>query len=204
MGDAGAYLIGFLGAEISILTVVRHPEVSWFFPMAVLIYPVTEVLFSIYRRKGRNRKAQHADALHLHSLVHKRMNRWRAGSHRYASLRNSISSTFFWVWNSINGLLALLIWDSTGALIGLCLANIFFYTGMYFHLIYYKTPRWMILREKPDMVQTEFSFSGMEPTQLFKPKESMANNIVITKPNGVQISKPAIAQQMEYAQIWLL
>ena len=204
LGDGGAYLIGFLGAEISILMVVRHPEVSWFFPMAVLIYPVTEVLFSIYRRKGKNRKAQHADALHLHSLVHKRMNRWREGSHRYAALRNSISSTFFWVWNAINGLLALFLWDSAVPLIGLCLANIFFYTGMYFHLIYYKTPRWMILREKPDMVQIEFSFPGMEPTQLFKPKETMANSNGIPEPNGVQISKPAIAQQMEYGQNWLL
>ena len=204
LGDAGAYLIGFLGAEISVLMVVRHPEVSWFFPVAVLIYPVTEVLFSMYRRRGKNRKAQHADALHLHSLVHKRMNRWRAGSHRYAALRNSISSTFFWVWNSINGLLALLIWDNTGALIGLCLANIIFYTGMYLHLIYYKTPRWMILREKPDMVQTEFSFSGLEPTQLFKPKESMANSNGIPEPNGVPMSKPAVAQKMEYAQRLLL
>ena len=193
LGDAGAYLIGFLGAEISVLMVVRHPEVSWFFPVAVLIYPVTEVLFSIYRRRGKNRKAQHADALHLHSLVHKRMNRWRAGSHRYASLRNSISSTFFWVWNWINGLLALLVWDNTVALIGLCLANIFFYTGMYFHLIYFKTPRWMILREKPDMVQTEFSFSGLKPTQLFKPRETMTASGVILEPNGVPVSKPAIA-----------
>ena len=132
------------------------------------------------------------------------MNRWRAGSQRYAALRNSISSTFFWVWNAINGLLALLIWDSTGALIGLCLANIIFYTGMYFHLIYYKTPRWMILREKPVMLQTEFSFSGLKPTQLFKPRETMTASGVIPEPNGVPVSKQAIAQQIEYAQIWLL
>ena len=204
LGDAGAYSIGFLGAEISVLMVVRHPEVSWFFPMAVLIYPVTEVLFSMYRRRGKNRKPQHADALHLHSLVHKRMNRWRAGSHRYASLRNSISSTFFWVWNSINGLLALLVWDNTVALIGLCLANIFFYTGMYFHLIYFKTPRWMILREKPDMVQTEFSFSGLNSIQLFKPRETITASNVIPEPNGGPMSKPAADQKAEYAQIWLL
>jgi len=204
LGDGGAYLIGFLGAEISILMVVRHPEVSWFFPMAVLIYPVTEVLFSIYRRKGKNRKAQHADALHLHSLVHKRMNRWREGSHRYAALRNSISSTFFWVWNSINGLLALLIWESTGALIGLCLANIFFYTGVYFHLIYYKTPRWMILREKSDMAQTEFSCGGMEPTKLFKLRETTANSEVITEPNGVPVEKQVADSKTEYSQISLI
>ena len=204
LGDGGAYLIGFLGAEISILMVVRHPEVSWFFPMAVLIYPVTEVLFSIYRRKGKNRKAQHADALHLHSLVHKRMNRWREGSHRYEVLRNSISSTFFWVWNSINGLLALLVWDSTVALIGLCLANIIFYTGIYFHLIYFKTPRWMILTEKPDMIQTEFSCAEMEPTKLFKLRETTDNSKVIAEPNGVPVEKQVADFKTEYSQIWLI
>jgi len=204
LGDGGAYLIGFLGAEISIMMVVRHPQVSWFFPMAVLIYPVTEVLFSIYRRKGKNRKVQDADALHLHSLVHKRMNRWRESSHRYEVLRNSISSSFFWVWNSINGLLAVLLWDNTVALIGLCLANIIFYTGIYFHLIYYKTPRWMILREKPDMVQTEFSCVEMEPTKLFKLRETTANSKVIAEPNGVPAEKQVADSKTEYSQTWLI
>ena len=37
LGDGGAYLIGFLVAECSILLLVRHPEVPWFFPLALAI-----------------------------------------------------------------------------------------------------------------------------------------------------------------------
>ena len=204
LGDGGAYLIGFLGAEISILMVVRHPEVSWFFPMAVFIYPVTEVLFSIYRRMGKNKKAQHADALHLHSLVHKRMNRWRAGSHRYAALRNSISSTFFWVWNAINGLLAVFFWKNLGALVGLCLANIVFYTGMYLHLIYFKTPRWMIITEKQDMIQPEFAFSEMESTKSSKSEEIMPASDIVPEPNDEPVNKRKVDFKADNTQVWLL
>ena len=31
LGDGGAYLLGFLIAEMAVMLVVRHPTVSWFF-----------------------------------------------------------------------------------------------------------------------------------------------------------------------------
>lgn len=50
LGDGGAYLLGYFIAEISVLLVLRNPEVSPWFPLLVVAYPVVEALFSIYRR----------------------------------------------------------------------------------------------------------------------------------------------------------
>ena len=95
LGDGGAYLLGFLIAELAVMLVVRHPNISWFFPLACVIYPVTETLFSMYRRKVKKADAQKPDALHLHSLIHKRLNRWGTDSPSKSVLRNSLSTTFF-------------------------------------------------------------------------------------------------------------
>ena len=74
LGDGGSYFLGFTLAEFAILLVNRHPEVSPWFPLVVLIYPIWEVVFSIYRRKFiMNRGAMDPDKLHLHSLLCKRI-----------------------------------------------------------------------------------------------------------------------------------
>jgi UDP-N-acetylmuramyl pentapeptide phosphotransferase/UDP-N-acetylglucosamine-1-phosphate transferase len=51
LGDGGAYFLGFFVAELSILLLVRNPDVSPLFPLLVCVYPVFETLFSIYRRR---------------------------------------------------------------------------------------------------------------------------------------------------------
>ena len=64
LGDGGAYYLGFMLSAISVLTIVRHPEVSAWFCLAVVIYPIWEVVFSIYRRrKLSGKKATEPDKL---------------------------------------------------------------------------------------------------------------------------------------------
>lgn len=73
LGDGGAYFLGFLIAVFSTLLVNRNESVSVWFPLGVLIFPVWEVIFSIFRRKiVRKGNALIADRLHLHSLLYKR------------------------------------------------------------------------------------------------------------------------------------
>ena len=70
LGDGGAYYLGFMLAAISVLTVVRHPEVSAWFCLAVVVYPIWEVVFSIYRRrKLSGKKATEPDKMHLHQAL---------------------------------------------------------------------------------------------------------------------------------------
>ena len=88
LGDGGAYYLGFMLAAISVLTVVRHPEVSAWFCLAVVIYPIWEVVFSIYRRrKLSGKKATEPDKMHLHQVLM-----------RSRKLSNPVSSVIILCW----------------------------------------------------------------------------------------------------------
>ncbi|MFO1278716.1 MAG: glycosyltransferase [Burkholderiaceae bacterium] len=67
-GDAGAYLIGYLIAVIVILLVLRQKTISPWFALAVVIHPVTETLYSAWRRWRQGFSPTHPDARHMHSL----------------------------------------------------------------------------------------------------------------------------------------
>jgi UDP-N-acetylmuramyl pentapeptide phosphotransferase/UDP-N-acetylglucosamine-1-phosphate transferase len=72
LGDAGAYFIGFVYAQLSIQLVVRNPGVSAWFVIALAAYPIVETLFSMYRRKILHRtRAMQPDIQHLHSLLYR-------------------------------------------------------------------------------------------------------------------------------------
>src|SRR5438876_11198513 len=72
LGDGGAYLLGFWLAELSVLLVARHPEVSPWFPLLLLIYPVFETVFSIYRKRFlRGHSPGRPDGLSYRMLVYK-------------------------------------------------------------------------------------------------------------------------------------
>ena len=77
LGDGGAYFLGFSLAVISLLLHHNHPqEVSQWYPLALLIYPVFELGFSIYRRKFLEKKeATLHDNNHLHQLIYRNITR---------------------------------------------------------------------------------------------------------------------------------
>ena len=71
LGDAGAYFIGFMYAQLSIQLVARNAGVSAWFVIALAAYPIFETLFSIYRRKiVLHTAAMQPDIRHLHSLLY--------------------------------------------------------------------------------------------------------------------------------------
>jgi UDP-N-acetylmuramyl pentapeptide phosphotransferase/UDP-N-acetylglucosamine-1-phosphate transferase len=74
LGDGGAYFLGFWVSEMAVLLLVRNQAVNAWQVLAVCAYPVIEVLFSIYRRKViQNVSPGAPDALHLHTLVFRRL-----------------------------------------------------------------------------------------------------------------------------------
>ncbi len=73
LGDGGSYFGGFALAWACVLLIERHTSITAFAPLLVCIHPVTEVLFSIYRRRVRKAHPGHPDRLHLHSLMMRRM-----------------------------------------------------------------------------------------------------------------------------------
>jgi UDP-N-acetylmuramyl pentapeptide phosphotransferase/UDP-N-acetylglucosamine-1-phosphate transferase len=90
LGDGGSYFIGFALAWVAVLLIERNPSVSAFAALMVCVHPVTEVLFSIYRRKIRKEHPGMPDRLHFHSLFKRRyVARW-FGQYSNA-VRNSIT-----------------------------------------------------------------------------------------------------------------
>jgi UDP-N-acetylmuramyl pentapeptide phosphotransferase/UDP-N-acetylglucosamine-1-phosphate transferase len=66
LGDLGAYSLGVM---ISILTIIffgRHPEISPWAAVLILIYPATEVIFSVLRRAIKGDSIFRPDTEHLH------------------------------------------------------------------------------------------------------------------------------------------
>ena len=66
LGDLGAYSLGLILSMLTIILFGRHPEISPWGGVLILIYPATEVVFSILRRMLKGVSIYHADTAHLH------------------------------------------------------------------------------------------------------------------------------------------
>ncbi len=66
LGDLGAYILGLIGSMLTIILFGRHSEISPWGAVLILIYPVTEVVFSLLRRMLKGVSIYHADTAHLH------------------------------------------------------------------------------------------------------------------------------------------
>ena len=69
LGDLGAYFLAFLTGMITIMFFGRHSEISPWFPALILIYPMTEVAFSMVRRLYRGKPVFSPDTKHLHIKI---------------------------------------------------------------------------------------------------------------------------------------
>jgi len=66
LGDLGAYSLGLMISMLTIILFGRHPEISPWGAVLILIYPATEVVFSLLRRTMKGVSIYHADTAHLH------------------------------------------------------------------------------------------------------------------------------------------
>ncbi len=131
-GDGGAYFIGFIVAEVSVLLVHRQPRVSAWFPLMLAAYPVWETTFSIYRRKlVSKRAAMRPDALHLHSLVYRWIKRLGWAGEGNAWRGNALSSALCWLLPLASAAIAVSCWNETWMLVAGCLGFAAVYVLVY-------------------------------------------------------------------------
>ena len=143
LGDAGAYFLGFTLGELSVLLVARNPEVSPWFCLLLLAYPIWDTLFSSYRREIMRRRAwSEPDALHLHHLIYRRLVRPQ-GRARGAGLAipNSMTSLYVWLMGLMCAAPALLFWNSTPRLMAFFALFAFSYGLLYRRLARFRGPR---------------------------------------------------------------
>ncbi len=113
LGDGGAYFIGYALAWVAVMLIERNPQVSVFAVLTICVHPVTEVLFSVYRRRVRAAHPGMPDRLHFHSLLKRRyVSRWF--SCYPVAVRNSITGLIVGMMTLTAVLLANLTFDSQG------------------------------------------------------------------------------------------
>ena len=134
LGDGGAYLLGFWLAELSVLIVARHPEVSPWCPMLLLVYPIFETIFSMYRRKVvHGISPGQPDKMHMHQVIYLRLAANRAVTSDAAAItrQNSMVAPFAWLMTLCCVLPALIFWRETKWLIAASLVYCAAYLSLY-------------------------------------------------------------------------
>lgn len=138
-GDSGAYLSGFILAIIALLLVKNNQTVSPWMPLLVLIYPVFETLFSIYKKKVlKGTSPAIADGTHLHMLIYKRVIK-----HRFLLIsklfgNNAATAIFVWFFVLPFMLPVFFFWDNSLAMFATIIAFCLSYLWLYFAIIRFK------------------------------------------------------------------
>lgn len=148
LGDGGAYLIGFWTAQLSVMLVIRNPEVSKWFPVLACFYPIFETVFTMYRRLVIKRtQLGEPDASHLHQIIYARVVRWGIGSldHELRNQRNFLTSPYLWLLCSLSVIPAILFWDQKIMLQGFILLFAVSYIWLYRRIVRFRVPKWLIL-----------------------------------------------------------
>jgi UDP-N-acetylmuramyl pentapeptide phosphotransferase/UDP-N-acetylglucosamine-1-phosphate transferase len=144
LGDAGAYFLGFMYAELSIQLIARNSGISPWYVIMLAGYPIVDTLFAMYRRGVVRRVPLMApDALHLHSLVFRRvaMPVERRQASRSLARANARVAPRLWLHSALCLALAVLLHDNTPALwLGLA-AYTAFYVGRYRELVLFRGRR---------------------------------------------------------------
>ncbi len=142
-GDAGAYLWGLVTACLSLMLVQRHAIVSPWFPLLLLMYPVWETMFSIYRKLRRGDSPGMADALHLHQLIYRRLIRsvLSAGEARAMLSRNNRTTPYLLGFVVLTVGPALLFWRYSAVLVVFCALFAGSYVMAYLLLVHFKAQR---------------------------------------------------------------
>ena len=134
LGDGGAYLLGFWLGWIAVVLVSRNPGVSAWSAVLACAYPITEVVFSIYRRFARGVNPGKADRLHLHSLIKVRLVRKKFPNLSFAS-QNPIVSLLLWSLAIIPAVLGPVLHNSTAWSVLTFSAFSIIYMKIYFSLV---------------------------------------------------------------------
>lgn len=146
LGDSGAYFLGFLVAWISLLLPLRNEEISPWASLLTCAYPVTEVLYSIYRRVRTKCDLGQPDNLHMHTLI--KVNIVDKYFKPQADwVKNSLVAPGIWLCSVFLGIAAINYADNTPILILILLG--FFIN---YHLIYLCILRLPVARHRNKII----------------------------------------------------
>ena len=133
LGDAGSYFLGLTAGVLALLLAQRTETISYWFVLALFIYPIYEVVFSMFRRKFNEKTmTTQADDLHLHHLIYKKV--VNCSYFPRKEFCNSATSIIM-VLIAGSSVLPAYIWiDSPVALFSICIIFMAIYTSIFLKL----------------------------------------------------------------------
>ena len=85
LGDSGSYIYALFSGAMIIYLFQRHSQLPTLLAMVILSYPITEMLFSIFRKIFLKHSPLRPDVNHLHHLIFKKL-------HGSLKFRNNLAS----------------------------------------------------------------------------------------------------------------
>ncbi len=111
LGDAGAYLLGFVISWIGVVIIVRVPEVSPWAILLTMFWPLADTLLAMYRRRRNKRSAMMPDRLHSHQLVMRGIEICFVGRGR-RHIANPLTTLLLVPFVVTPQIVAVLLWDN--------------------------------------------------------------------------------------------
>lgn len=130
LGDGGAYLLGFLIGWVCVQLSAHNSNVSPWACLLACAYPVSETVYSMYRRAKTKLSVNQPDRAHLHSLI-KQVLILHWFPHWSANRRNAAVSPVLWLLTLAPAVFAILNYSNTTALIVAFLAFFSMYVLFY-------------------------------------------------------------------------
>lgn len=100
LGDRGAYLLGFISSALIIYFFNAHPQLLSWQAILILIYPVTEVIYTFVRRLIEGLSPFEADNKHLHTFLYQFLTQ-KTTSKKYANNLATLSMLPFLIFGPI-------------------------------------------------------------------------------------------------------
>ena len=123
LGDGGAYMLGFIVAIIGIFLAAKYKSVSPWYVLAIFIYPVWEVIFSIIRKLSTGLSPMQPDSYHFHMLVYRQIT------------HNNPLTTLFILGSTLPFMiLSTIFQNKSTSNIAIALTFIVYYTILYYYL----------------------------------------------------------------------
>ena len=136
LGDGGAYLTGFIMAELAVVMLGRNSSISPWFTAMIMAYPIFETLFTIFRRLRTKNSSLLPDASHFHHLIYLKVLRAKQFNDpkKLMQLNNRVALLLL-LPAMLAAILACTFWNSTTILMPLTLAGCVIYALTYRKLL---------------------------------------------------------------------
>jgi len=130
-GDTGSYFIGLTLGTTGLLLGIRNQEVSHWFILLLVLYPLYETVFTIFRRKiSHQKEVMQPDTNHLHSLIFKKVTSQKCFANN-PNICNAMTSIVIWVFTLFSIIPAIVFYKDQDILISYAFFYMFLYTLIY-------------------------------------------------------------------------